>query len=63
MYAAKLTLEDATGSVDAHLFADDGAQFFQVPIQPCHWLTRTAAVTWSPSACKHDVQLTPVHLA
>lgn len=35
VYAAKLTLEDATGSVDAHLFADDGAEFFQVP-QPTH---------------------------
>ena len=30
VYAAKLTLEDATGCVDAHLFAGDGAEFFQV---------------------------------
>ena len=47
MYAAKLTLEDATGSVDAHLFADDGAQFFQVPLHACHWFTRSATVTRS----------------
>ena len=29
MYAVQLTLEDATGEVDAALFDADGADFFQ----------------------------------
>lgn len=48
VYAAKLTLEDATGCVDAHLFADDGAEFFQVRMPPCHWFPRSAAFHLEP---------------
>ncbi|KAK9825151.1 hypothetical protein WJX81_005905 [Elliptochloris bilobata] len=37
VYAARLTLEDATGDVDAHLFDADGANFFQgLPPQDLH---------------------------